>query len=79
MIHAVALLDPFSDQRPGQQRDVIPELRVRVVADGLGDGTVVDERGLLAPPAFDVEVKRVVAGVELSASKPAVERGMCVV
>src|SRR5437660_310866 len=70
----VALLDPLAPERSGDARDRVAQLGVRKDPDGVGDGAVVDERALLAAPAVDVEVERVVAGVEDAAREPAVER-----
>jgi hypothetical protein len=45
----------------------------------IGDGAVVDERGLVGAASFDVPVERVEAGVELAAGEPAVEGGAGIV
>ena len=70
----VALRDPLAPERAGDARDRVTQLVVGEDLDGAGDGTVVDERALLAAPALDVEVERVVAGVEDAAREPADER-----
>ena len=69
----VALLDAELAEGSGKARDLVAQLGVRVGAHGAGDGAVVDEGALLAPPAVDVEVERVVAGVEPPAHEPPVE------
>ena len=43
---------------------------------GAGDRAVVDQRQLIGTPMLDMEVDGVVAGVELAAGEPPVERGV---
>src|SRR5262249_12556871 len=71
--HAVALLDSLAPQHAGAERYRVPQLAVGVRTHRAGDGAVVHERALLAAPAIDVQVERVVAGVQLAAGEPAVE------
>jgi hypothetical protein len=71
--HAVAHADAQTGQDPGEPRDLVAELRVRVGAPGVRDGGVVDQRGLLAPARVDVPVERVVADVEPPVGEPPVE------
>src|SRR5262249_5204066 len=54
-------------------RDGVAKLGVRELADGVGDWAVVHERALLAAAAIDVQIERVVAGVEHAAREPAIE------
>lgn len=39
-----------------------------------GYSTIVDERRLIRPPAFDVAIERIVASIEQSAGEPSIER-----
>ena len=75
----VALAHPAPGQHPGEPRDLVAELRVGVAALVAGDRTVVDESRLVAATGLDVDVERVVAGIELSAREPAVARRVRVV
>ena len=77
--HAVAARDALRRQRPRHPGHFVPQLGVRVPADGIGHGAVIDERQLFPAPAVDVVVEGVVARVELTAGEPAVERGAAVV
>ena len=70
---AVALLDAPPAERAREARHRVAQLGVGEHRHRAGDGAVVDERALLAAPAVDMEVERVVAGVQGAADEPAVE------
>ena len=72
--HAVALRDALAAERARDPCDDIAQLGVGEHAHGVRDRTVVDERALLAAAAVDVQVERVVAGVEPAAGEPPIER-----
>jgi hypothetical protein len=76
---AVALLDALPPERARDACHLVAQLAVSEHLHRVGDGAVVDERALLAAPALDVEIERVVAGVERAAAEPAVERRVPVV
>lgn len=71
--HPVALLHPQEAQHPGEPRDLVTQLGVRVAPGGAGHRAVVDQRDPVAVPRLDVPVQRVVAGVQLPVGKPPVE------
>ena len=61
---AVAFLDALARRAPARCATSIAQLDVGERVNGLGDRAVVDERTLLAAPAFDVPIDGVVAGVQ---------------
>jgi hypothetical protein len=70
----VTLRDAQSCERPRAPRDLIPQRAEGVGLDRVGDRAVVDQRQLFPAPVFDVPVDGVVAGVDLAAGEPPVER-----
>jgi hypothetical protein len=74
--HAVTLADAEAAQHACEPGRHVKELAVGVGAFGVGDGGVVDQRGLIAASVGDVPVERVGAGVELPIGKPPIERGL---
>ena len=68
---AVALADAEVAQHGAEQLHFREQAAVSEGLLGVGDGGIVDQRGLLPAPARDVAVDRVVAGVADGAGKPA--------
>src|SRR5437660_8545190 len=66
-------LDPLTPEHAGAERHRVAELEIGVGPHRAGDRAVVNERPLLATPTVDVQVDRVVAGVELASQEPAIE------
>ena len=71
--NAVVLDDTLLREHTSEARDGVAEFAVGEGLDLIGDGTVVDERCLVGAAGFNMQVERVVAGVELAAAEPAVE------
>ncbi len=71
---AIAPADSLGGQHTGKSRHLVEKLPVGERLDSVGDGAVVDERRLIAAAVVHVHVEGVVAGVELGAGEPAVER-----
>ena len=71
---AVALADALRRDRAGELRHVIAQLAIGEALLRAGDRRIVDQRRLLGAAALDVAVERVVAGIELAAGEPAIER-----
>ena len=57
-----------------QLRHLIAQRAIGEALLAVGDGRIVDQRRLLGAAALDVAIERVVAGVELGAGEPAIER-----
>ena len=70
---AVPALDALPPQRAGEAGHLVPQLAVGDLAHLAGEGTVPDDRGLLAAALLRMQVDRVVAGVQLATAEPAVE------
>ena len=68
---AVAFGDAEVAQHGAEQLHFRQQAAVGEGLLGVGDGGIVDQRRLLAAPAFDVAVERVVAGVAGGAGEPA--------
>ena len=71
---AITLADAECGEHAGECRDLVTQGRIRERAPGARDRTVVDDRELIRSAALDVVVDRVVAGVQLAAGEPRVER-----
>lgn len=71
---AVALYDILLREHTGKARNGVAEFAVGEGLDLIGDGAVINERGLIGAAGFYMEVERVIAGVELTAAEPAIKR-----
>jgi hypothetical protein len=70
---------PLRVQNIPRSPDGVAQFAVRKRFELIGDGAVVNERGLVGVASFDVPVERVEAAVELAAGEPAVEGGAGIV
>jgi hypothetical protein len=75
----VALFHPQPAEDSSDLGHLVPQFGVGIGLDGVGHRAVIDQRRLVAPAVFDVDVQRIVTGVERSAGKPAIERLVAVV
>ena len=75
----IAALDPEAGEHAGEAGDLALQLGIADAADGVGHRAVIDDRGLVAAALLDMAIDGVVAGVELAAGEPAVERRPAVV
>ena len=69
----VALADAEALQNAGKLRDLVAQFAVGVLADGVGDRAVIDQRGLIGATALYVAVQGVVAGVDDATGEPPIE------
>src|SRR5207244_7232903 len=70
----VALDEPASGKHAGEAGDLVVQLSIGEAQFGFGYRTIVDEREAIAIPRGDVAVEAIVAGVELPAGEPPIER-----
>jgi hypothetical protein len=70
----VTLAHALRRDHAGDRRHAIAQLAIGEALLRAGDRRIVDQRRLLGAAAIDVAVERVVAGIELAALEPAVER-----
>src|SRR5215211_1100644 len=72
--YAIAFLYALLAECPGEQRDFVQEIAIRVRLNDTSDRTIVDERNLLCAPVLDMRVEQVVTGIDETTRKPAVKR-----
>ena len=70
----IAFLNSLRAKHAGKARYLIEQLAIGERLNGSRNRTVVNQRRLIRPPAFDVTIERVVASIEHSAGEPAIER-----
>ena len=71
---AIALADAQVRERSGEAGYLIAQFAIGKRFRGIGNGTIVNQCGLLATAFFNVEVEGVIAGVHFAAGEPAIER-----
>jgi len=69
----VPLLHADPGKGAGKKGNAFQKLAVGYLPDGIGDGAVVDDGGLVFPAVCHMVIQGVVAGVQLSACKPTVK------
>src|ERR1043166_4716084 len=70
---AIAFCDVLIAKRAREQRDFVQELAIGIRLNDVSDRTVVNEGGLFRTAVHDMRVEQVVASVDETARKPAIE------
>ena len=71
--HPVALGHPLCRQNAGKLGGFITKFPIGIGFDRIGHRTVINQRRLIGATVFDMQIQCVVAGVQLTAGKPAIE------